>query len=253
MNIETVKEKLKKNPLHFTNNVLLETTNRCNYASIHPRCPLHKITDRRILPLKIIEKILIELGKYNFSGTFYPFNYSEPLIDPRFYNILSLAKKYIPNAKIWIYSNGFMVDKNLLEELDERGLDRINFSAYTEVDNIYLHNLIKSNRDKLKMELRAYKRYPMNERMNNKVDWYDNEKINLKIPCPSPLRFITINSVGEVVLCCHDWKSKEVFGSLVDNTLYKIVNSDKSINTFVELSNGEREKYELCSRCNKHR
>ena len=250
---EKIISNLNKDPLFYTKNVVIETTNRCNYAPFHPRCPLHYIKEKKILPLVLIENILKEIGEYNFSGVIYPFNYGEPNIDPRFFHILTLIKKYVPQAKIWIYSNGFMVDDTLLKELDSFGLDRLNFSAYTPEEGKYIHLMILRLRDSVKMTLRAYRRYPMDECMNDKVQWYDNEPLNLNLPCTAPLKFLTINSYGDVGLCCHDWKRIQTFGNVAEKSLVEIIRSDKIIDVFYNLLKGERYRYQLCARCWKQR
>lgn len=253
ISVEIIRKNLKINPLAYTRNILIETTNRCNYAVYHTRCPLHYIKEKNILSLKIIQKVLTELGMYKFSGIIYPFNYSEPLIDPRFFKIVEMIKALLPAAKIRIYTNGFMVDDTMLEELEILGLDRISFSVYTPEEGKYIRKMILRNRDKMKTELRAYQRWPMNTMMNDKVDWYTNKPLNLTLSCPSPLRFLTINALGQLQICCHDWQKKHVFGDLHNETLAEIVNKKVVAETYYNLINGQRYKYVLCSRCWKRR
>jgi radical SAM protein with 4Fe4S-binding SPASM domain len=212
--------------------------------------------EKKVLSLKVIENVLEELAEYGFAGAFYPFVYSEPLIDPRFFKIVEMSKEIIPLADVWIYSNGFMVDDNMLEDLVEVGVDRINFSVYSEEEGIYIHEMIKRYKRHHKdsdVVLKAYCRYPFCQNMNDKIYWSEKEAINSTRSCPSPLRYLTINSYGEVVICCHDWQRKHVFGNVNKQPLKEILQSEEVIETFEALTRGERFKFDLCSRCDKHR
>ncbi len=253
MDKEIVKKNLQINPFAYTGNVLIETTNVCNYALLHKKCPASLIKEPKSLPLEIIEQILKLLGKHDFQGIIYPFLYSEPLADPRFFYILTLIEKYVPKAKIWLYSNGFNVDDSLIKEMDKFRVNRLNFSVYSPEEGRRIHKMILRVRDNVSMVLRAYQRYPMDKKMNNKMCWLDDKAINIKRPCPSPLKFLTINAFGEVIICCHDWKRIHVFGSLYKQELNTILQSDNVIETFLDLLKGERYKYTLCAHCLKHR
>jgi MoaA/NifB/PqqE/SkfB family radical SAM enzyme len=254
MTFDSVKKKLDINPFYFTKAIEIETHNRCNYANWHTRCPIASFKEKIIMPMEKIGGILEELGKYDFDGTIYPFNYSEPLIDPRMFKIIELIKWLVPKAPIALYTNGFMVDEIMLRELQQAGVARVNISIYTPEDGIYFHELLcKLRVENFPMILRAYQRYPMEERMNDKKEWYDANARPLKRGCPSPYKYLTITANGEMVLCCHDWKSMHVFGSIYESSLVDIIKSDKAIQTFTDLCNWERDKYYLCARCKKHR
>jgi MoaA/NifB/PqqE/SkfB family radical SAM enzyme len=251
-----IRSNLKVNPFVYTRAISIEPSNICNYSNIHQKCPLSKMKEKKIMPLRDIEKILIELSKYNYSGIIHPFNYSEPLIDPRFYTILDLIKKYIPKAFVSIYTNGFFLDEMVLDELAEHGMNRVAISLYDKKEDKRLLGLLRRIRANggHSIELRAYRRYPLSVCMNNKIEWYDDEPINSKMPCSAPLSYLYINTYGDVVLCCHDWKSMHTFGSIYDSSLYDIINSDKVIDTYIALQHGERHKLHLCARCpDKHR
>jgi len=250
-----IRNELKINPFTYTTAVSIEMSNICNYSNCHERCPLFHVKEKKILSLIAIEKILIELGKYDFSGIIYPFNYSEPLIDPRFYVVLDLIKKHVPKAYVSFYTNGFFFDETILEELIDRGVKRIDISYYDKNEEARLRPILNRARERKedRIILRGYRRYPCNVYMNDKVDWYDNEPINLNLKCSAPINYIVINADGNVTLCCHDWKSMHTFGSIHVKSLFKIVNSEKMIETFLKLLEGKRSEVFLCSKCTKHR
>lgn len=250
MTIEKIKKNLESNPLHYTNSIMIETHSKCNYAMIHPRCPMHHVKERVTLPIDNIIGVLEELGAYDFDGTFYPFNYSEPMIDPRMFWIVAMAKQIMPKIKVVTYTNGFMIDEQMIKEMLDVGFNRINISVYTPEEGVFFRKILKkfpNNRE----VLRAIQRWPMDQQMNDKVFW--DKEINLKRSCPAPYKFITINSFGEVVLCCHDWQRKHVLGNIKEESLRHILTKPEVIEMYYNLINGNRKPYWLCSRCNKHR
>jgi 2-deoxy-scyllo-inosamine dehydrogenase (SAM-dependent) len=253
MTIDQLKGILNKDPFYFTKGVQIETTNRCNYATWHSRCPISRYKEKKILPMKKIVDILKELGRYNYKQAIYPFNYGEPLIDPRMFSIIEKARKLVPGAGIALYTNGFMVDETMIRDLNDIGLNRLNISVYTPEDEVYFHKLIVGVRKQIPMLLRAYGRYPMEEKMNDKLDWYDSDPSPLSRGCSAPYSYLLINSNGDLGLCCHDWKNTFTFGSLYKNKLVDLIKSQKAMEVFINLRNRKRDLYALCARCKKHR
>lgn len=250
---ENVKRNIVDNLFRYTKGLQLETINKCNLELQHKRCPLN-IMKKRTMSLELIEKILTELRELGYNKLIFPYGYGEPLIDPRFFVILDMIRRLVPRAGVYFHTNGYMMDKTMLFDLEKYGVKRINFSIYTPEEGIKWRKFIQQWRDKTKIELRAWKRWPFVENMNNKREWYEEENpINSTEICRSPLRYITINSSGNVVLCCHDWMMTETFGSLIDKSLFEIITSDKFIRRYSELTQGHRSQYFLCSRCNKSR
>jgi radical SAM protein with 4Fe4S-binding SPASM domain len=251
---KTIKNKLNIDPFYLTKSILLEMSNICNYSSIHPLCPVSQMKEKKILPLKIIEKFLNELKDLNYNKVIWPFCYSEPLIDPRFFLVSDMIKEKLPDSIIAIYSNGFFMNEVILQELEERKIAKIVFSVYTPDDFKRLTTLnewrLKNN---LKIRMRLAKRYPMPRRMNDKICWYDREPVKYDMICKAPYRYLTINSNGDVVICCHDYRALHKFGNIKTQHIKEILLSDKMIDTYISLINKERNKFYLCARCTKYR
>lgn len=253
---KTIKEELEKDLFKYTNSILIGMSNICNYSDRHPRCPISEMKEKTTLPFNIIEKLILELKELKFRKILWPFFYSEPLIDPRLFSVMELIKTNLPKARIQMYTNGFMMNKNLLLDLKKFQIRRIIFSTYNEIDHKRFTDLIIwAESIKFPIALRIAKRYPMDKRMNDKLIncWYERAPIKLDRSCAAPLSYITINEKGEVVICCHDYRAMHVLGNIKDNTLKEILLSDKVIDTYVSLINKERSKFFLCERCTKYR
>ena len=251
---KTIEAKLQKDPFALTKSMILEMSNICNYSNLHPQCPVSQMKEKRILSLKTIEKLFDELKVLNYNKGVWPFCYSEPLIDPRFFTVMKMLNDKLPDARVALYSNGFFMNETLLQELDELNIVKINFSVYTPQDNERLIKLNEwKNKAKLKIKVKLARRYPMIKRMNDKICWYDRDPVIYDKECRAPYRYLTINSSGDVIICCHDFKTMHKFGNIKTESIKDIMLSDKMINTYVSLINKERSKFFLCSRCTKYR
>lgn len=251
---EKIKARLKNNPTFYTSSLILEISNICNYASVHPVCPAHYFKEKKTMSLGLIEKILKDLKDLNWDKLIWPFCYSEPLIDPRFFTIASMVGQYLPKTRIGIYTNGFFMDINLLRDLVKFNLGKIIFSAYTPEEQKRFRALIAdAKKEKLPLQFRITRRYPMTVRMSDKINWYDRKPVHYHKACKAPFRFLNINVDGNLIICCHDWKAYHQFGSLKTQSLRDILLSDKMLDTFVALKKNERDKYFLCARCTKRR
>lgn len=235
---------LEQNPFKFTNRVSIELSNICNYATIHTKCPLNKsIKEKNILPLKIVEKVLDELALYNFSGTISFHTYNEPLMDPRLFYIISLAKEKCPKCKIYILSNGFYFNQTIANDLISVGADRIDITAYS-----------KSEYERL-LKIKISKPYsifysPKVEDLDDRLEIYNDcsEKQCSNKPCYNVLNDIIITCDGKIDICCFDWKRMYVFGDLEKQSVKQIVNEKEFKNTFFDLAHGKR-KSTMCINC----
>ena len=248
--MKNIKDILTFNPLSFTKQISIKLSTICNNNKIHTTCPVHHM-EKEIMSLNIIEKILVELGKYNYNGILSPYSYSEPTIDPRLYIVLDLIKKHIPNSIPYLITNGFFITKTIVEELIERGVKRFQFSGYTPNSYERLYKIAEEFKNKASFKVK--KVFPFNDKLDKRVDRYNIVPINIDKPCHAPLEHLLINVKGDVALCCYDWKYTNTFGSVKEKSLKEIILSDKLIDTYSKLSKGERYRFDICSKCEKIR
>jgi len=246
--------KLEADVFALTKSIVFETNNICNYSNLHPQCPVSQMKEKKIMPFELIEKLFEELGELKYNKILWPFCYNEPLIDPRLFKIIDLAKEKMPEARIALYSNGFFMNEVLLKELSDRNIPKIVFSVYTPEDHKRLLKLVEwRDKNKIRIRIRLARRYPMIKRMNDKMCWYDRAPVKYDKHCKAPYRYVNINSDGDVVICCHDFKAMHKFGNIKEQSLKDILLTDKMLDTYVSLINKERSKFFLCARCTKHR
>jgi 2-deoxy-scyllo-inosamine dehydrogenase (SAM-dependent) len=221
----------------YTNRVSIELSNLCNYSMMHKKCPINKIKKPIILPSKIVYSVINTLKRYSFSGQIAFHTYNEPLIDPRLFKFIEVAKESCPSCKIYICTNGYYLDQVMAEELSSIGVTEIHVSAYSDRE---MERLSKIN---VNIPF-STERMKLDERLN----FYETSEKFIFKPCHAPLSEIIVTRKGKISLCCLDWKRKYLFGDLHYQNLEEILRKGKLHSLYAKLSKGERNLY-LCRRC----
>lgn len=142
---EYVKRKLFFN---FINYVEIEISSKCNRHCSY--CPSSKRNGKgELISLSIVKKILIELKSINFQGGIAFHQYNEPLLELKhLFVCMNLVKKYLPKAKMVLYTNGDLLTKSLYKDLKRNGINEFHISRHME----------KWNKDDAIKEIKAMKR-----------------------------------------------------------------------------------------------
>ena len=217
--------------------VFFELSNICNYASIHPQCPVSWAKGKIILSSKIVKSVLDQLGADGFHGYLAFHRYNEPTNDPRLFEFIAYARKKVPRAKIRLLTNGSYLTQTLADDLYDIGVNILEVSSY----NLKEHDRLI----KLKVKIPYIVTFQI---LDNRKTIYDTEKKNLFKPCFAHINDITINCEGKMPICCLDWKNQVVFGDLKKDSLKKILHSRFFLRSFKLLSRGTR-NLDICSRC----
>lgn len=218
--------------------IFFELSNLCNYANIHPQCPVSWQKKKVILSTKVVRSVIDQLGKGGFSGYIAFHRYNEPTNDPRLFEFIAYVKKHAPKAKIRLLTNGSYLNQTMADALVEAGLNILEVSSYMLKEH---ERLIK-----LKLKIPYIVTFQI---LDNRKTIYETEKLNLSKPCFAHINDITVNCEGKMPICCLDWKNQVIFGDLNKDSLKKILHSRLFTQTFKLLSKGTR-NLDICSRCN---
>ena len=223
----------------FVRRVGIELSNVCNYTNIHKLCPLHKLKEpNRLLEMDTIRKIFRELSSYGFSGEI-GFNiYNEPLMDPRLFSILALAKESCPDSHLSLNTNGYALDQVLIDELDRLGVSLVFISAY------------------FKHEYARFVGYDYHDIgvfiqpmfLDSRLDIYERAPLHCKSACGAPLNDLSVNHRGEIQICCLDWAHTQILGNLAHQSIHDVVNSPRVREIHEQLGQGNR-SLPICQRC----
>ena len=187
---------------------------------------------------EIVFKVIDELKELNYDGYIAFHRYNEPMINKeRLYTYITYINNALPNAKMAILTNGSYLNQEELNKLERCNVWSVSVSAYSKKEYIRLKKLTT------KMKYSVF--YSV---LDSRLSIYDKKPIDLKLPCFTTIRDITINSSGNLALCCFDWKDEVTFGSLKEHSLKELLNSEKFIDAHNNLTAGNR-KFEVCRRC----
>lgn len=217
-----------------------------------PWCPnknLNKTPDM-LMKKKVFLKILSGLKKLNYRGSIHPYLMNEPLCDPRLKDWVRIIRKMFPRNDIMINTNGDLItDKKYLQDLIRAGLTTIVINLYDHNDDQPIQDTKHLNGARIKIRTLAY--------LKEREFWNRAGLIN--IPCNSKkgqscnyvFQKVCINYLGNMILCCCDYRYEIIYGNIMRNSLMDIWNSEKYRHFRKMHAEGKARKLPLCKRCNR--
>ncbi len=181
------------------------------------------------LPIKYIKKIIKDLKKINYRGHIQLHFYNEPLADERLIKIIKLIKKNVPKCKIDINTNGIFLTIDMFKKLNDAGTEIVNYSQYTpeipkNVKELMNHLRKFPEKYKTKFHCRIFNDEQTDFAVYDR-DGVVGKNILDRPPCIYPKQQMTIDFMGNAVLCCNDYHSSVKFGNIKDSELMDIWNS----------------------------
>lgn len=218
--------------------ISFQLSNICNYETIHKKCPLHCSSPKIVLRTSIITNVLDELSEIDYSGIIAFHIYNEPLIDPRLFSLIAKTHNKCPKAKVYILSNGYYLNQNILDELETSVIWLLIVSAYSKYEFDRLSKYVTSI---------PYKVFHAS--LDDRQNLYEGPLLNTKAPCYPFVTDLSIACTGEVTLCCLDWDRRFVFGNLNNGKLHDILEKEDVRLVANKLMHGQR-TLDICRRCN---
>lgn len=243
---------IKYKQFDLFNIIEIETITACNRKCTY--CPNSKYersllkNTKKINP-DIFHKIIDQLAEIRFSGNIHPHFYGEPLLDDRLFKLLKYSKDKLNYALILIFTNGELLSFELYEKFSNLN---VGFVISTHSPDI---------KDKIKIIQNKFKeKYGYNKKnilwnkindktkLNNRSNEIQLKNIKYRRKCNWPSFFCIINYKGEVILCCNDYHSRVVLGSLKKENLLAIWNKEEFKQLRKDIKKGNF-KYDLCIKC----
>jgi len=188
---------------------------------------------------KLISKLSKQLSIYKYSGIFLFSGFVEPMVDKNIYNLISIVRKNLHNAKIEMVTNGDALNKSRIKKLFDFGLSTLLVSIYDgKKEAEAMEKLLIScnlNQDQFKVRHRYL---PESDSfgitLSNRSGMMDNAEYKipslkepLKKPCYYPHYTFFMDYTGEVLVCAHDWGKKLVVGNLKNENFIDIWRNQK--------------------------
>jgi len=188
------------------------------------------------IPLDLYEKVMSDLSDISYTGIILYSAFSEPLLHKQVDQLIFLSKRYCPQARVEIVTNGDFLTSNKLISLFEAGLNTILISLY---DGPHQHERFLAMKHEAALNDNQFilrVRYlPKEEHygitMSNRAGLLNLEDIGivpldrpLKQYCCYPFYQCVVDYDGSVLLCPHDWKRALIAGNLNNESLLDIWN-----------------------------
>ena len=206
------------------------------------------------------EKLCRELKELSYKGTIRYSGFVEPLIDKNIYNLINMARKYLPECNIEMVTNGDPLNLKRLNKLFEKGLNKILISAYDgKEDAQKLEDLCLSAKLTQEQYIVRHRYYSEEQdfgiTLSNRSGLMENAEYKiaslkepLKKPCYIPSYTFFLDYQGDVLMCPHDWGKKVILGNLNNDKLLDIWFSKKSVKIRQMLNNSNR-NFKPCNVC----
>lgn len=198
----------------------IETVNRCN--GVCSFCPVNRNVDTRephLMDESLFDRIVDELACIGYAGKVSLYSNNEPLLDERILKFSAKLRKKVPDAYIFMFTNGTLLTmdifKGLIPNLDELIIDNYNqaLNIIPSVQKVKAHceshpELI----EKVSIVMRKPDEILLTRGGNapNRTHLADYPDI----PCALVYQQMVVRPTGQVSLCCNDALGQHTLGDV---------------------------------------
>ena len=241
--------------------VEISESGTCNrVCSFCPRSDPNFPDIKKFIEPRLLNKLLLELAEYNYSGIFLFSGFVEPLLDKKIFDHVAMVREILPQARIEMVTNGDVLNEKRLTRLFESGLNTLLISAYDSKeqadDFVALCQKVGLRDDQFVVRARYL---PPEEdfgiTLSNRAGMMDNGEFAikslsepLKTPCYYPHYTFFMDYLGDVLMCPHDWGKKIIVGNIYKNSFKEVWASQRMKLLRKKLENGNRE-FSPCDKC----
>lgn len=239
--------------LPLFSSIEIEVINRCNGEC--PFCPANKYSDPRKMKkmdTALFRKIIDELGALGYSGRLALHSNNEPFLDDRIVEFAKYAREHVPNAYIYMFTNGTLVTLEKFNEiipcLDKMVIDNYDDELKLHQNAQMIHEICRKNpRIDKKVEIHVRK---VHEVLNTRGGQSPNnqKKKTISMSCILPYKQMIVRPDGRTSLCCNDPYGKNTLADLNRMTLKEAWYSERYEKVRKALRNGRR-RVNLCRYC----
>ena len=101
--------------------VNIQTHTMCTRRCLHCGYGQKRQVDRLYMKQEVFEKCLSDLAEINYCNALSLYNNNEPFIDKRLVAFFSQASATLPGAKLFLFSNGDLLDSTVLKNCFDAG------------------------------------------------------------------------------------------------------------------------------------
>lgn len=241
--------------LPLFNSIEIETYNRCN--GVCDFCPVSVQNETRVkktMTNELFQKIINELKELNYDGSICLFSNNEPFLDDRIIEFQKYARRLLPKAHLYLYTNGTLLTvekfKSVIEYLDELIIDNYNQQLHF-IPAVQKIADYCSNNDELKKKVTIILRKPKEILTSRGGDSPNKSLDGMEFSddsCIFPFTQMIVRPDGKVSLCCNDPLGRYTLGDLNTQRI-KDVWYGEQYKTIRNKIVAGRKYLEKCSKC----
>lgn len=231
--------------------ISLETITACNLRCSY--CP-NSVYDRgllknkKLMTIELFHKIIDELAELGWAGQLQPHLYGEPLLDSRIIEFVKYAKMKIKKVCIDLYSNGELLTVPLYQELVKAGVDIFTITQHRDLPPEGVLDVI-AYREKVGSDNVGFSFCKLKpDDLTSRGGIIKTKDVVKKGPCSWPIHNISVDSDGNVLICCEDYLGQVKIGNVREKKLIDIWNDSSYRKIRKDINNGIFE-FDLCKKC----
>ena len=233
--------------------VEIETISRCNNTCAF--CPVNRHVDPRpgrVMTEHLFDRIIGMLSERRFGGGFALFSNNEPLLDSRIEDLAARARRALPDAYHYLYTNGILLTVERFQKL------------IPSLHHLTINNY--ANDGRLLPSVRSVYQYAKTHMESANVDIFVRRKDELlttragtapnrgpitplEVACFLPFSQLIIRPDGKVSQCCEDAVGRATLGDVSCQTLSEAWNSQERLALQARIRMGHRVDDPICRGC----
>lgn len=234
--------------------VYIETLSSCNRKC--PYCyyaPGADTTNNgKRMSYETFDKIIENLEKINYSNIVYLYDINEPLLDNRLPDFIQRVARRLPNAQIYVFSNGDLATKENVGECFRNGLTHFVFSLHDHSNDEKIKDIIakygKENFTIADMTILKTEEF-VNRGGSIKSDKIASQQRHTQNGCWLPFRQVLINPDGDFRLCC-SIRDEVLLGNIYKDDILDYFYNNAELKKYrTALAAGDRTNLYPCSDC----
>lgn len=232
--------------------VEIEINSQCNRKCWYCPNSAHKRIENGEMDSSVFLTLMEQLRNIDFKGRVSFHFYGEPLLCSNLKTFVRTSRSYLPEAHLKLFSNGDFINKKVLVDLINDGVDEFVLTKHVgDSNNFFDKELDKLSIDiRNKIDFREYKDTIV--KFSNRGGLIDVGKKNIyqNTPCDRPNNLLVVTLLGNVVPCCEDFYQIDTMGNIMEQSILDIWNSEKYKQYRKNLSDGNRNYSSVCIKCN---
>lgn len=201
---------------------------------------------------ELFHKIINDLEKWNYRGRLGLHSNNEPLLDTRIIEFAEYARAHLPNANIYLYSNGTLITVEkliqLMKHLSYIVIDNYNDDLKLNKNIEEIYEFTEKDGDlRPRVEIHLRKQH---EVLSTRGGLSPNNKPQhmFTYSCYLPFVQMVFRPDGKLSQCCCDVFAKKTMADVNISSVQEIWNSEKYKNLRKLIAKG-RNKIDICSKC----